>query len=238
MAETYQFGLPLLASGQAQKHVTVNEALARLDAVAQLRVISDTAAAPPGSAVDGQAWIVAPGASGGWAGQESRIALFVNGGWDFLVPKPGWSAWIEDSGTRVEYVSGPGWVGEGTGGSPSGAMTKLRVWELSHVLSAGGSSTVTGAVPANSVVFGVTGRVTTAIGGSVSSWSLGVPGSTNRYGSGLGTGQNSYALGLTGAPVTYYTAEDLVLTADSGSFSGGEVMLAVHGLVIQPPAAV
>ena len=36
MARTAQLDLPLVAPSQAQKHVTVNEALARLDAVAQL----------------------------------------------------------------------------------------------------------------------------------------------------------------------------------------------------------
>ena len=35
MASTAQLALPLVAPAQAQKHVTVNEALARLDAAAQ-----------------------------------------------------------------------------------------------------------------------------------------------------------------------------------------------------------
>ena len=36
MAKTAQLDLPLVMPAQAQKHVTVNEALARLDAAAQL----------------------------------------------------------------------------------------------------------------------------------------------------------------------------------------------------------
>jgi|GEM_PF-6288118 len=107
MTETYQFGLPLVASGQAQKHVTVNEALARLDAVAQLRVVDDSLATPPGSAVDGQAWIVASGATDAWSGHEAEIALFANGGWVFIMPKTGWSAWVETAGARTEF-SGSG----------------------------------------------------------------------------------------------------------------------------------
>ena len=47
MAETSQFSLPLLSSAQAQKHITVNEALAIVDAVAQLRFLSATIATPP-----------------------------------------------------------------------------------------------------------------------------------------------------------------------------------------------
>ena len=40
MQTTPQFNLPLIQSGQAQKHITMNEALTRLDALAQLRLIS------------------------------------------------------------------------------------------------------------------------------------------------------------------------------------------------------
>ena len=54
---------------QAQKHVTVNEALARLDAAAQLRVISFAETTPPASAVDGAGYLVPAGATGAWAGQ-------------------------------------------------------------------------------------------------------------------------------------------------------------------------
>ena len=54
---------------QAQKHVTVNEALARLDAAAQLRVVSFAETTPPPSAVDGAGYAVPAGASGAWAGQ-------------------------------------------------------------------------------------------------------------------------------------------------------------------------
>ena len=39
MVETYQFKLPLVQAAQAQKHVSVNEALARLDAAVQLWLI-------------------------------------------------------------------------------------------------------------------------------------------------------------------------------------------------------
>ncbi len=46
MSETYQFKLALLEAAQAQKHVTVNEAFARLDALAQLRVQSRSADVP------------------------------------------------------------------------------------------------------------------------------------------------------------------------------------------------
>ena len=82
MARTAQLDLPLVMPAQAQKHVTVNEALARLDAAAQLRVISSLLSTPPASACDGQSYLVPAGATGEWAGHRAgRIAVWSNGGW-------------------------------------------------------------------------------------------------------------------------------------------------------------
>ena len=54
MSDTYQFGLPLVQAAQAQKHVTVNEALTRLDAVAQMRVKADDWEIPSANPVESQ----------------------------------------------------------------------------------------------------------------------------------------------------------------------------------------
>ena len=84
---------------QAQKHVTVNEALARLDAVAQLRVVSSERRRrrrPP--AADGASYLVPAGATGDWAGPGGEIAVWSNGGWVYLAPKAGWRAWDESRG--------------------------------------------------------------------------------------------------------------------------------------------
>ena len=50
MGETANLGLPLLQPAQAQKHVTVNEALVRLDAALHLSLLSISTATPPGFA--------------------------------------------------------------------------------------------------------------------------------------------------------------------------------------------
>ena len=47
MADTTNLTLPLLAASQAQKHVTVNEALTRLDGAVQLRLRSRVLTDPP-----------------------------------------------------------------------------------------------------------------------------------------------------------------------------------------------
>ena len=46
MTDTSNLTLPLLAAAQAQKHVTVNEALQRLDGVVQLTLRSRSEATP------------------------------------------------------------------------------------------------------------------------------------------------------------------------------------------------
>ena len=64
MSNTSNLMLPFLAVGQAQKHVTVNESLRRLDAVVQLSVVSASTAAQPTSPADGSVYIVPAGKSG------------------------------------------------------------------------------------------------------------------------------------------------------------------------------
>ena len=86
--------LPYLLAAQAQKHVTLNEALRLLDAMVQLAVLDRTRTAPPGSPDDGDRHIVASGATGLWAGWDLNIAYWVDGAWTRLVPRPGWLAWI------------------------------------------------------------------------------------------------------------------------------------------------
>ncbi|MBD3625452.1 MAG: DUF2793 domain-containing protein [Rhodobacteraceae bacterium] len=237
MSETYQHGLPLVAGGQAQKHVTVNEALARLDAVAQLRVVSKDVTIPPQDAIDGQTYMVPEGATGAWAGQEGRIALWANGGWKIVQPRIGWQAWCEASGGSMIF-DGTGWIEDAVVASGSGAATLFRIVEVDHVVAAGASSVATGLLPAGSMVFGVTGRVVDAITGTATGWKVGVAGSIDRYGSGLGVGLNSWASGMTSQPMAYYSDTDLVLTAEGGDFAGGIVRLSVHLMQLAMPRSV
>lgn len=96
MSDTPRLGLPLLAAGQAQKHVTHNDALMRLDALMHLVVASRTQTAPPASHGETSAYIVPAGGSGVFAGHEDDLAIFEDGGWTFLEPRAGWQAWVSD----------------------------------------------------------------------------------------------------------------------------------------------
>lgn len=62
--QSARLGLPYLAAAQMQKHVTLNEALTRLDALVQTAVVSRTTTAQPGTPTDGGLWILPDGATG------------------------------------------------------------------------------------------------------------------------------------------------------------------------------
>lgn len=93
MTGTDHLGLPFIEGGQAQKHVTHNEALRILDAAIQIAVLDRTRTTPPASPVAGQRHIVAVGAGGAWAGQGDAIATWQDGAWAYLAPNTGWCVW-------------------------------------------------------------------------------------------------------------------------------------------------
>lgn len=85
--------LPYLMPSQAQKHVTHNEALALLDAVVQLAVVSRDLTVPPASPDTGARYIAGDGATGAWAGRDGFLAVAQEGGgWLFVAPQAGWQA--------------------------------------------------------------------------------------------------------------------------------------------------
>lgn len=228
MSETSRFDLPLLQPAQAQKHVTVNEALARIDGLMQLSLLSVGSGTPPLTPQEGDAYGVGASAVNEWAGHEGEIALYVNGGWVFVPTTLGMRAYVSDESGWASF-DGTAWqVGMQTL-SPHGAGMSYHVKEIDHVVEAGASSTASYALPGQAVVYGVTGRVVSAItGDGITGFSLGVAGSTNRYGSSLSVSEGAWLRGLTGTPLTYYGTEDLILTAEGGTFAGGTVRLAIH----------
>ncbi|WP_010139403.1 DUF2793 domain-containing protein [Oceanicola sp. S124] len=98
--------LPYLLPSQAQKHVTHNEALSILDALTQLSVANRDVTAPPASPTAGDRHIVAAGATGAWAGEDGRVAVFDGTAWVFHAPQPGWRAWVEDEDRLVTWRGG------------------------------------------------------------------------------------------------------------------------------------
>jgi hypothetical protein len=88
---TPNLDMPYILPSQAQKHVTHNEALQRLDALTQL-VIEARLAAPPASVANGTCFEVAAAPTGDWSGKAGKLALMQDGAWIFITPRAGWRA--------------------------------------------------------------------------------------------------------------------------------------------------
>lgn len=103
-----RFALPFIVPGQAAKEEFHNEALALLDGLVHAAVEGAPAAAPPADPAEGEAWIVAAGATGEWAGRAHCLAIRSAGGWRFVAPVPGLSVWDKAAGLRRAWT-GSGW---------------------------------------------------------------------------------------------------------------------------------
>ncbi len=98
--------LPLVMPSQAQKHVTVNAGLSRLDAVVQAAVASRAVTDPPDSPAEGEMYIVPAGATGAWSGHEDAFAVFHNGVWEIIPPADGWRVHVRDEDRLLRYLEG------------------------------------------------------------------------------------------------------------------------------------
>ncbi|PRY23541.1 uncharacterized protein DUF2793 [Aliiruegeria haliotis] len=101
--------LPYLVASQAQKHVTHNEALRLLDGLVQMAVIDRDLTVPPALPADGDRYIVGSGTTGDWSGWDLSVALYADGVWTRLAPRPGWRAWVEDEGVLLVW-DGAAWA--------------------------------------------------------------------------------------------------------------------------------
>ena len=102
-----RLALPFILPAQAQKHVTHNEALMRLDLVTQLTVMAFGATQPASLPAEGEIWALGPGASGAWAGRDGDLAAWIGDSWQFITPAPGWRA---ASGGDLRIWTGSAWT--------------------------------------------------------------------------------------------------------------------------------
>jgi hypothetical protein len=125
MPETVHLGLPLIESGQAQKHVTHNEALVLLDATLHLSVLSQTLNAPPASPQNGDRFLVEAPASGAWAGHAGDLAVRQDNAWRFLTPVTGWRIWVEAESKLIVF--------DGTAWQDVGGVGAGNLQDVDHV---------------------------------------------------------------------------------------------------------
>ncbi|TIX49373.1 DUF2793 domain-containing protein [Alteraurantiacibacter aquimixticola] len=112
-----RFGLPFLFPGQAQKEFFVNEAHALADLLLH-PAIEGEAGTPPANPADGECWLVAAGASDGWAGHDGELACHQAGNWIFATPRNGMTVLDQAAGQLRRYADG--WHMASTVAEPSG----------------------------------------------------------------------------------------------------------------------
>jgi len=240
---TPRLGLPYVVAAQAQKHIPINESLARLDGLVQLAVESRSVSAQPAGPAAGGVWILPAGPTGAaWAGQPAGTLMrFEAGAWEALVPAEGVLAWVKDENQVVAF-DGAAWTplsatfrGLTAAASPGLANTRLEILEQEVTLS--GASTATSIViPNRAIVLAVSTRTTVAVTGAAS-YNCGVSGDASKFGGSLGVAKNSSNVGVVG-PTAYYADTPVLLTAVGGNFVTGKVRVAIHLLRFDAPASV
>ncbi|MBU1385632.1 MAG: DUF2793 domain-containing protein, partial [Alphaproteobacteria bacterium] len=126
--QTARLGLPYLAAGQMQKHVTLNEALTRLDTLVQTAVVSRTVPTQPAEPPDGTLYILPTGATGAaWAGRpEGTLIRAEAGGWTIVEAPDGLVVLVADVG-EVIVRDGGAWVSLGARLGALQQLTRLGI---------------------------------------------------------------------------------------------------------------
>jgi hypothetical protein len=229
---TVKFGLPYIASDQAQKHVPHTAALDDLDAFLAGVAVSATTTAAPAAPAEGEAYIVPAGASGFGAAQAGDLAVWRAGAWKAVAPAFGWRFLVADEGAERIFAGSAGWVRGAALGPLTGAGCGLAVFDAELDLS-GPSAAAPGLIPTRAVVLGVTSWTIQAVTGAAS-YQVGDGAVADRFGGFLGIAAGASNIGVVGPYATFAPA-DVVVAAQGADFTGGRVGLAA--MVILPTPA-
>lgn len=141
MDHSARLDLPFIMQGQAQKHITHNEALLRLDALVQPVVESASITTPPTLPLPGEAWIVPTGATGAWSGHVDEIAAWQANGWSFYDPAPGWQV-FDRATVSLRIFSGTAWVPVASTGAGLPSLGVNTSADTTNRLAVAGSATL------------------------------------------------------------------------------------------------
>lgn len=122
MTKTNNLNISLVEQSQAQKEVTINEAITALEALQNRGIEDKDLSSPPVSPSDGDVYIIATSATGDWLGHENDIAYY-SSSWKFVSPNEGLLMWMKDENS-LYYFDGSGWQAFSSG---SDEMDKLGI---------------------------------------------------------------------------------------------------------------
>ena len=106
MSASARLSLNFLSAGQAQKEFFHNEALQTLDLLVAAAVEEGPRSSPPTSLTAGACYIVGSSPSGAWAGKSQCLTGYTSGGWRFIPPLDGMTAYVKATGTWANYHDG------------------------------------------------------------------------------------------------------------------------------------
>ncbi len=112
--QTSRYALPLLATGQAQKEFTHNEALLLIDNLMHIvveGVANDPIDATPTLLSDtdnhnDQAWLIGDTPIGDWEQKSNQIAIWTSGGWRYVIPNDSMQLFNLEIGARMVFRNG------------------------------------------------------------------------------------------------------------------------------------
>jgi hypothetical protein len=116
--------------------------------------------------------------------------------------------------------------GNFTLGAPNtGGLWTFQTRTGTSAALSGATASISGLIPAGSLVFGVTARVMTAVTGATTT-NIGVSGTATAFATGLAAAVNSVVSGLI-VPLAYANATDVLLTGVGGNFTAGVIKVTV-----------
>lgn len=164
MVTTKNLGISLLEQSQAQKEVTINQAINRIDAILNTGAKSRSLATPPSSPATGDLYIVASSPTGDWVGQAGKLAYF-DVIWRFISPNLGLTLWVNDESVTVTH-NGSVWLTNAVA-TKTGASYTLTSGDHGGHLIINNSTAVTLTLPNNlpvnfncAIIQGGTGQIT------------------------------------------------------------------------------
>jgi hypothetical protein len=99
----------LAEQSQAQKEVTVNEALFRIESVLNAGAVSKSIATRPDNPAPGAVYIIPDNPAWPWTGKTGQIAYWRDSFWSYIIPNRGLLLWVDDEKAHYIYAN-DGWA--------------------------------------------------------------------------------------------------------------------------------
>lgn len=106
--------------------------VARIDALLHVAVEAELGI-PPAAPIDGQAWLIAAGASGIWSGKSGQVAARQAGNWLYFFPRTGMRLLNRATGQFIQFTgtwSAPARPAAPSGGSVIDAEARAAITAL------------------------------------------------------------------------------------------------------------